>query len=251
MQKKGDDFEILEGHNGIKDISYKLKLYRFRSLTTNEELYRIQKIIDDGFYCSDILNFNDMNEGVYRRNKNNKDITLLEKMGYKICSFSEKEALSSELMWGHYANAGKGIAIEIEISKEDKKYFKKVEYDDNKKELNTIEDILTNKSKAWSYEKEWRYLKETDDNPIKMGKITRIYFGTPYQSLDNYTEIQSIHKNLQKYHNLKKLLKKYCEDNSPTIVFEDYLFSGKEENSKHEDRPMRALKSVAKYDYTT
>ena len=78
-----------------------MKLYKFRALGNEElDLKRVQDIIENGFYCNDILGFNDMNEGVYTRNPNNADINLAKKLKYKICSFSGVKALKSELMWG-------------------------------------------------------------------------------------------------------------------------------------------------------
>ena len=41
------------------------KLYKFRELKNDDNLTRIKDIVKDGFYCSNFLDFNDMNEGVY------------------------------------------------------------------------------------------------------------------------------------------------------------------------------------------
>jgi hypothetical protein len=83
-----------------------MKLYKFRKLANCEDLERIKNIIDTGkFYCSNFLDFNDTNEGVFSINlkdeckneilKERLDTILSEKTKYKICSFSEKEALDS------------------------------------------------------------------------------------------------------------------------------------------------------------
>ena len=141
------------------------KLYKFRELKNDKNLKRIKDIVKDGFYCSNFLDFNDMNEGVYANNKKNMSITLDEKEAYKICSFSKVEALHHELMWGHYANAGMGVAIEVSVNKCDDLY--EVKYKDSKDDLDNIEDILTHKSTVWEYEKECRYLSKRTENPIK------------------------------------------------------------------------------------
>jgi hypothetical protein len=197
------------------------KLYKFRALQNCHDLSRIKDIINDGFYCNDFLNFNDMNEGVYTHNKDNNHITLDEKQKYKICSFSGEEALNSELMWGHYSNAGKGVAIEIIIN--DAKDLCKIKYIDTKEKLSTIEDVLTRKSTDWEYEKEWRYLSTSGANPIIIGKITKIYFGTPYKNLSNYDEIKEKHTTLIEYLKFKEELEKYCKEKDIECV--DYDFS--------------------------
>ncbi|HZF71449.1 DUF2971 domain-containing protein [Sulfuricurvum sp.] len=198
-----------------------MKLYKFRALRTNKDFNRVKDIIENGFYCNDILGFNDMNEGVYTKNLNNQNISLLEKKEYKICSFSGVKALSSELMWGHYANSGRGIVIEIDV--EHCHNIKEVKYD-NDNNLNTIEEILTNKSEEWIYEDEYRYLSTDylDGNKVKIGNICKVYFGSPYKHLSNYKEILSIHTDLKKYLRLKKKLEKFCVDQN--IGYEDFKF---------------------------
>lgn len=198
-----------------------MKLYKFRALGTEKDFKRVKDIIENGFYCNDILGFNDMNEGVYRKNSNNRNVRLEDKQQYKICSFSGVKALKSELMWGHYANAGRGIVIEIDVINSSN--IKEVNYDDNNN-LNTIEEILTNKSEEWTYEDEYRYLS-TDiliDNKVKIGSICKIYFGTPYEKLSNYEDIRMNHDNLKKYLKQKEKLKRFCRNKN--IYCEDFQF---------------------------
>lgn len=160
-----------------------------------------------------------MNEGVYVKNPNNKSVSLPEKREYKICSFSGVKALKSELMWGHYANTGRGVVIEIDV--EDSSNIKEINYGDNHN-LNTIEEILTNKSKEWEYEDEYRYLSTDSlvNNKVQIGRICKIYFGTPYERLTNYDEIKKDHINLKKYHELKEKLMVFCQ--TKTIDYEDF-----------------------------
>jgi len=196
-----------------------MKLYKFRALGTCKDLERVKDILENGFYCNDILGFNDMNEGVYVKNPNNKSVSLPEKREYKICSFSGVKALKSELMWGHYANTGRGVVIEIDV--EDSSNIKEINYGDNHN-LNTIEEILTNKSKEWEYEDEYRYLSTDSlvNNKVQIGRICKIYFGTPYERLTNYDEIKKDHINLKKYHELKEKLMVFCQ--TKTIDYEDF-----------------------------
>lgn len=215
-----------------------MKLYKFRALGNckdlkTDDLGRIKDIIDtDKFHCSNFLDFNDMNEGVFSINPENIGITLPLKQQYKICSFSTRRSLKNQLMWGHYANAGMGVAIEIEVGlKKDlkNKKIKQVEYSQVKysneySRLDSIEDILTHKSKKWSYENEFRYLSnEGTEDKVKIGKITKIYFGTPYEDLENYDDIKKEHEKLRKYLSLKEELEGFCEGKS--ILCEDYHFN--------------------------
>jgi hypothetical protein len=210
-----------------------MKLYKFRPLADCKDYKRIKEIIEEGFYCCDFLNFNDMNEGVFSINIENIDIGLLDKQKYKICSFSGKNALNSQLMWGHYANAGMGVAIEIEVN--DCKDIKEVTYNNSYEKLNSIEQILTHKSKEWEYENEFRYLTKNDCERKKIGNITKIYFGTPYKKLLNYHKIEKSHTKLKEYLKCKQELKKYlkckqeskkiCKNQKPEKCTCDYEFT--------------------------
>lgn len=198
-----------------------MTLYKFRGLQNKLDYERVVDIIENGFYCNDILGFNDMNEGVYTNNLQNQGVNLSEKQKYKICSFSGVNALKSELMWGHYANTGRGVIIEVDV--ENCHNIKEVNYDNNNN-LNTIEEILTNKSEEWIHEDEYRYLSTDNlvNNKVKIGKISKIYFGMPYENLLNYQEIKEKHKKLQKYHELKEKLQTYCT--TKDIDYNDFKF---------------------------
>jgi hypothetical protein len=51
-----------------------MKLYKFRKLANCEDLERIKEIIKTGkFHCSNFLDFNDMNEGVFYANPKDKN----------------------------------------------------------------------------------------------------------------------------------------------------------------------------------
>ncbi len=200
-----------------------MKLYKFRPLADREDLKEIEEIIKTGFYCSDFLNFNDMNEGVFSINQDNIDIGVIEKQKYKICSFSGKNSLNSQLMWGHYANAGMGVVIEIEAN--NCKNIKEVVYSDKYSNLDSIKKILTHKTTEWQYEHEFRYLSIDADNKEKIGDITRIYFGTPYERLENYKKIIGEHTKLKEYLECKKELKEELKEQYPKIKTYDYKFT--------------------------
>ncbi len=207
-----------------------MKLYKFRPLADCNDLERIECIINSGFYCCDFLNFNDMNEGVFSANQKNKKITLDQKLQYKVCSFSGKNALNNQLMWGHYANAGMGIVIEVEVN--NCKNIKEVVYNDKYDALDSIEGILTHKTTEWEYENEFRCIIDSSECTRKIGNITKIYFGTPYKELENYGEIEEQHKKLKKYLECKQKLEEICKKQHPKITNCDYKFTYDLENNK-------------------
>jgi len=206
-------------------------LYKFRALAKKKDYKRIISIIENGFYCNTFFNFNDMNEGVYVINNKNIGISLDDKKKYKICSFSGVNALDNELMWGHYANAGMGVAIEIDVAVDVKKpkkiiqHVKEIKYGKNKNGLDTIEEILTHKSDAWSYEDEFRYIAKHEKINVEIGKITKIYFGTPYKNLTNYTDFKDKHPGLKEYLKFQDKLKDYCKRNENGIECKDFEFN--------------------------
>jgi len=199
-----------------------MKLYKFRPLKNEEQLARIMDIIINGFYCCDFLKFNDMNEGVFTINHTNFKINISDKLKYKICSFSGENALNSQLMWGHYANTGMGVVIEVDVGSEKCNQIKQVKYINSTDNLNSIEQVLTRKSKEWKYEDEFRYLSKETDDKVKVGNIVRVYFGTPYEKLANYNDIKIKHENLIIYLKFKDTLKKFCEEKN--ILCQDYNF---------------------------
>jgi len=163
-----------------------------------------------------------MNEGLYQHLGSKSPITVSDKNKYKICSFSGSNALDCELMWGHYANAGKGVVIEVELNEDNIRKIVPVNYTDN----------LPNKSTVWRYEDEYRYLsdEELTDNKVNIGNINKIYFGTPYKHLSNYDDIKSRSENLQKYLDLKEKLKNYCKLKAIECV--DFEFGIDRQNNK-------------------
>ncbi|MFA7123640.1 MAG: hypothetical protein WC212_06355, partial [Candidatus Delongbacteria bacterium] len=79
------------------------------------------------------------------------------------------------------------------------------------------------KSKDWEYEKAFRYLSnDSKSDKVEIAKISKIYFGTPYERLRNFDQIKENHKNLKKYHNLREKLKKYLDEKN--IKYQDFKF---------------------------
>lgn len=197
-----------------------MKLYKFRSLVSKDDLDRTKKILETGrFHCSVFSELNDPTEGSFTifPNKNgltNEVINAIYgiKKIHKICSFSGVWAFKKPIMWGHYANGFRGIAIEIEI---DKSKMHKIVYGDEimhvKDGENTdkiAKQILTTKLKSWRHEFEYRFLAKSTERKHEIGKITAVYFGYPYERAVNREYIYESNKNLKDFReNKNKLVK--------------------------------------------
>ncbi len=166
------------------------KLYKFRSLGDEISLLRAQEILEtEKIYCSKYWELNDPMEGVYRCLKQPASFVQdlrCEKINTLIGCLSSKEALIEPLMWGHYANGFKGIAIEFSCNNPD---LRKIDYRENLSQINSndhepIIKIFTSKFSNWKYENEWRILIQNcdaRDRNAKIGKISRIYVGRVYR----------------------------------------------------------------------
>lgn len=120
--------------------------------------------------------------------------------------FSLTEDCCNELMWAHYGDSSKGIALGFESipgSKlADSQKCVKVEYSDEMPsfsdlnfEINTqinfgkenrtklsfndpsFKRIISNKTTNWAYEKEWRYVEEAEGEYEFPGPLVEIVFG--------------------------------------------------------------------------
>jgi hypothetical protein len=180
-----------------------INLYKFRPLATCQDLSRAQEILETGqFWCSRFWELNDPMEGVYWFKAGMlTDDFIRELYGEKskraICSFSGDQAFENPIMWGHYANGFKGIAIEIEVGR-DRSNITRVNYTTEIANLtngdqptDAVKRILTTKLCCWSYEDEFRYLVEKRHGARRIGRITNVFFGNPYKTTVNAEDAQS------------------------------------------------------------
>lgn len=196
-----------------------MKLYKFRQLTSCRDLERIIEILETNkFHCAKFYEMNDPMEGVYISTVQSKiDENLNGKNKKRICSFSSEKGFENFAMWGYYANGFKGIAIEIEV---DESIVKKVKYEDEVPETENVEEILTTKLKYWKHEAEYRFITENNEDKCEIGKITKIYFGSPYENLTNSNQIIPKSKQILEYKKYKEKLEKFLKENK--IGFENF-----------------------------
>ena len=224
-----------------------MKLYKFRPLGCCEDLLRLEKILDtEEFWFSSLWEQNDSLEGVYSSDLPNTNQTFIEKDKYKICSFSSKCALNIPRMWAHYANGFRGVALEVDFDYSNGlDDLAKVSYNNNIIKLTEQDDpkfkvkkIISQKTKDWKYECEYRWIKERDEPcGIKVGKVIGIIFGRPYGNIKNEKKISEACDKIIKYNRLRELLQ-IKSGVKGLMIREAYLKSGRGKGPRVEIKDM-------------
>ena len=137
-------------------------LYKYRSLDNFKNFVDI--ILKNRLFASKYKDLNDPMEGqyYYESGELNREIRnkLLEEKGeLRLCSLSKVK--DNQLMWSHYTNGQRGVAIGLRI--DDSQYIiKPIQYNGlvslRKQDFNeqTTTEILTHKLVVWNYEEEVR-----------------------------------------------------------------------------------------------
>lgn len=161
--------------------------YKYRSL---QNLNRILDIlINERLYAAKFQNLNDPMEGHYQYNaeidRNLKEQIQSERDRTLICSLSRRSDIG--LMWTHYADECRGCCIELRVTSQSWREID-IHYRDHLPNLTSVEDILSVKGKAWSYEDEVRYIKTFNENS-KMNyyleiAVSKVYIGSEVSRSD-------------------------------------------------------------------
>jgi hypothetical protein len=173
-----------------RDKALKQTLYKYCSISTENQLHRFIEILKGRIYFSSPSKFNDPFELSAKVNISTSPLlyglTAREKEEVqRIFRLRAPEAVSEEwrekigilclsedpkniLMWSHYANNHSGICIGFNTEITPFNTAAAITYSDErpKAEFNSnpnrlIERVLLTKSKHWQYEKEWRAIKRT------------------------------------------------------------------------------------------
>ena len=164
-------------------------LYKYRSLENFKTFIDI--ILKNRLYAAKFKELNDPMEGqyLYRNGELNIDIRKQlseEKNNLRLCSLSRVN--NNELMWSHYANGQRGVAIGIEINRLEYN-IRQVQYNGlpyiQNHNLNnqTAIEILSNKLEIWNYEEEERVFIH-DKHYINV-KVKEIILGRAMSNYDN------------------------------------------------------------------
>jgi len=171
-------------------------LYKYRSL--DELWYTLDIILNNQLRCSKWDLLNDPLEGRFEifANFDSDDTALVNKKRdeWRICALSK--SIDSFLLWSHYANGHKGIAIEVDIP-ESHNELVEVHYTpftplftqviDRDRDQRNLFEV---KNENWEYEKEYRILCKDDFFQLP-NKVTKIYLG-PKVPLDQIAILESI-----------------------------------------------------------
>lgn len=192
-------------------------VYKFKSLggaspeDRNTKMQYILDIIENSrLFCSPYDKLNDPMEGYFEAAADNRsefkqlssmiDGIVRNHSRFRICSLSAD--CKSHLMWAHYANGFRGIAIELNVRKR-VNHIEEVEYSDGRNLADYdpsvgeagLEDlarkILLTKYKDWKYEKEVRIFKKIGDDKECYHDLqefpTAVYFGVNIDPIEKET----------------------------------------------------------------
>lgn len=137
-------------------------LYKYRGVQNFR--FFIDIIMKNRLYAAKYVDLNDPMEGQYYYNKGELDKSMLRKISsdkgdLRLCSLSRKK--DNELMWSHYAEGHRGVAIGLTV--DNNKYdvrpiqYTGIHYLNGRQiEQDTPREILSHKLNVWSYEEEER-----------------------------------------------------------------------------------------------
>lgn len=175
----------------IKQCKSKIPcLYRYSPLDANN----IINALNNGtVYLSEASGMNDIFEGAPADRNNKEPIQKIREFqsGFFLKCFSEDPC--NILMWSHYGDSNKGIAIGYDFKRATEgilKHLYPVFYSKNRFVSKDIDQLLSNpyffikKSTEWQYEKEWRLiysgseLKKSASFYKELDCIREIVFGS-------------------------------------------------------------------------
>lgn len=138
-------------------------LYKYRTLQNFKNFIDI--VVNSRLYAAPYFDLNDPMEGHYLYSASGdldvgmRDLLKGEKEKLRILSLSRRSDI--ELMWAHYADGNKGVAIGVEVD-QGKHISRPVVYegpmvlDPRDLHTNSAIDVLSRKLTAWVYEEEER-----------------------------------------------------------------------------------------------
>lgn len=187
-------------------------LYKYRGI--KEFRYLTDIILKKRLFAAKYTDLNDPMEGQYYYNKGELNQNILRKLKdgkdvLRLCSLSKNK--NNELMWSHYAEGHRGIAIGVRVNP-DLYTLRAVQYtglaylQNPKIETDSPTEILCHKLNVWSYEEEERVFVE-NKNFIDV-EVVEINTGRAMSNQD--------------YSFIKELVEK-ISPNIPIIKAESYM----------------------------
>ncbi len=156
--------------------------YKFTSLAKIDRV--IDVFVNKRLYASNYKSLNDPMEGFYFRDLNIKnrvsDFIYNQKQEIRICSFTKN--VENNLMWAHYADSFKGIAIGFELTNQEEHNVFKMnynglyQYDYEISEYQNLLTIFQSKLPEWEYEDEYRVINCSNNQYVNI-KPRKLIFG--------------------------------------------------------------------------
>lgn len=166
----------------INGLGKRMLLYKYRSL---ENLWFLMDIVaNQRVYCANWWELNDPLEGnyeIYLGKNSDKYQSIMEsriekaRESFRIASFSK--TATNFLLWSHYADGHKGVAVELEIDEEDPNLhevtyspFSSV-FTEKSQTTQSMYHLFNGKTEEWEYEEEYRVITKdryySFDRPIQ------------------------------------------------------------------------------------
>jgi hypothetical protein len=163
-------------------------LYKYRGIQNFR--FFIDIILRNRLYASKYVELNDPMEGQYYYNKGELDRSILRKVkddkgNLKLCSLSRNN--NNELMWSHYSEGHRGVAIGLKINEQQYdvrpiQYTGLADLSNNQIMNDTPREILSHKLNVWAYEDEERVFI-TDKNYVDV-QIKQVITGRAMSNQD-------------------------------------------------------------------
>lgn len=208
-----------------------MMFYKYMSLEKFERF--IDVLINKRLYAACYRDLNDPFEGEFnwRSMEKKRKVDFFKTMSKaRICSLQvvNEEAPSNNLMWAHYADAHKGCCLKVSVDVEENEEWIGVpmNYRDvlpiiEEKDLKLdVQEVLSYKSKEWSYENEYRFIRFFDKKPNEKVyinvKIDTIYLGQKMIAKDKEFYAKLIRK-MDSSIKIKKMIKGKDVDFYPNL----------------------------------
>lgn len=166
-------------------------LYKYRGIQGFRFFTDI--ILKQRLYAAPYFDLNDPMEGRYLYSQSggsiDEDMRRLlkgEKEKIRICSLSRDP--NNELMWSHYAEGHKGVAVGVEVNRS-KYEVRPIEYDGLHRvgmhnfHVGSATDVLSHKLDVWQYEEEERVFVRNNKQYVNV-KIREIICGSRMSTQD-------------------------------------------------------------------
>ncbi len=175
-----------------------MKLYKYRTLGA-ELQYALDILVHERLYCADYRALNDPLEGVHRLAEQQhfvaglgnfvepeelRELQSLTPDGAappRVCSLSG--TADHFLLWSHYADGHRGVAIEVDLEATFAGPLHPVEYAPDLPSYGrtilcgaTVRDVLLHKTAHWAHEQEYRVVQNDEFFDIA-GRITGLLLG--------------------------------------------------------------------------